>query len=72
MYMIRRALTLMNQNSVSYEQGISPIGCMNNEIAHCAGHISANGRPYQLCWGDRERAYDVHKIIIIIKLYWPF
>jgi len=20
---------------------------------HCTGHISANTRPYQLCWDDR-------------------
>ena len=24
------------------------------KVTHCAGHISANTRPHQLCWGDRE------------------
>ena len=23
-------------------------------VTHCAGHLSANARPHQLHWGDRE------------------
>ena len=25
-----------------------------SKVIHCAGCISANTRPHQLCWGDRE------------------
>ena len=24
------------------------------KVTHCAGLVSANTRPHQLCWGDRE------------------
>ena len=24
------------------------------KVAHCTGHVLANTRPYQLCWGDQE------------------
>ena len=24
------------------------------KVTHCEGRISANTRPHQLCWGDRE------------------
>ena len=24
------------------------------KVTHCAGHVSANTRPHQLHWGDRE------------------
>ena len=24
------------------------------EVTHCTGRVSANTRPHQLCWGDRE------------------
>ena len=24
------------------------------KVTHCAGRVSANTRPHQLCWGDRE------------------
>ena len=27
---------------------------MLRKVTHCAGRISANTRPHQLCWGDRE------------------
>ena len=40
-----------NHNSLSCEQPSRP-RCRT--ITQCAGHISANARPLQLCWGDRE------------------
>ena len=24
------------------------------KVTHCVGRVSANTRPHQLCWGDRE------------------
>ena len=27
---------------------------MLRKVTHCAGRVSANTRPHQLCWGDRE------------------
>ena len=27
---------------------------MLRKVTHCAGHVSANARPHQLRWGDRE------------------
>ena len=29
-------------------------GLDKDEVTHCGGHISANTRPHQLCWGDWE------------------
>ena len=39
-----------NHNSLGCEL---PLGL----VTHCAGRISANARPHQLCWGDRECGY---------------
>ena len=41
----------MNHNSLGCEQPSRP-RCRT--ITQCAGHVSANARPLQLCWGDRE------------------
>ena len=27
---------------------------MLRKVTHCTGRVSANTRPHQLCWGDRE------------------
>ena len=24
------------------------------KVTHCTGHVFANTRPHQLCWGDQE------------------
>ena len=29
------------------------------KVTHCAGHVSANTRPHQLCWGDWEMGTSV-------------
>ena len=41
----------MNHNSLGCEQPSRP-RCRT--ITQCAGRVSANARPLQLCWGDRE------------------
>ena len=32
------------------------------KVTHCAGHVSANTRPHQLYWGDRD--IIIHDIIV--------
>ena len=39
---------LMNQISLNKK------GRMLYQISHCAGHVSANARPRQLYWRDKE------------------
>ena len=39
-----------NHNSLGCEQASRP-RCKT--ITQCAGRVSANSRPHQLCWGDR-------------------
>ena len=41
----------MNHNSLGCEQPSRP---RSRTIIQCAGRVSANVRPLQLCWGDRE------------------
>ena len=36
------------------------------EVTQCAGHISANTRHHQLCWGDREWACTCTTYMYII------
>ena len=42
----------LNHNSLNYEQPLKPHLCKPkyNSVTYCAGYISANSRPHQLCW----------------------
>ena len=33
------------------------------KVTHCAGHVSANTRPHQLCLGDREMGTAMDMIL---------
>ena len=33
------------------------------KVTHCAGRVSANTRPHQLCWGDREMGTACYNIM---------
>ena len=59
-----------NHSSLGCEQPSRP-RCRT--ITHCAGCVSANARPLQLCWGDREcgcltAQYTVHVHVHIYVL----
>ena len=34
---------------------------MLRKVTHCAGHISANTRPHQVRWGDREMGIAISR-----------